>query len=239
MRKFTVLTSAAICLAVVVFQSSTRAAVLVDLYNTGVADVTHTVLPDNTIGDPHYSLLAVPSGSTQLRVRTSASGFPIPPYIGDNTLSRWVGPNNTADLVSPPGNYTFRTTFDLAGFVASTASISGKWSSDNDGVDILLNGISIGAVATAFDQFTQGFAPFTITSGFVAGVNTLDFIVHNGGTGIGNNSGGSNPAALRVEMTGQATAVPEASSFLVIGLGGIFAFGAIGLGKRYGISAKL
>jgi hypothetical protein len=34
-------------------------------------------------------------------------------------------------------------------------------------------------------------------------------------------------------------AVPEASSFLVVGLGGIFAFGVIGLGKRYGISVKV
>lgn len=34
-------------------------------------------------------------------------------------------------------------------------------------------------------------------------------------------------------------AVPEASSLLVVGLGGIFAFGAVGLGKRYGISLNV
>ena len=41
------------------------------LFNTGV-DAAGTPLPDDTIGDPHYSLFSVPSGTTELRVRTSA-----------------------------------------------------------------------------------------------------------------------------------------------------------------------
>jgi hypothetical protein len=35
------------------------------------------------------------------------------------------------------------------------------------------------------------------------------------------------------------TAIPEASSILVMGLGGIFAIGAVLLGKRYGIAIKI
>lgn len=236
MRKFAALKNAAICLALVGFASSAEAAVLVDLYNTGV-DGAHAVLPNNTIGDPHYALTSVPGGTTTTRIRTSPA-FPIPPYIADNTLSRWIGPNNASDFVSPPGNYTYATTFDLTGFNPLSASISGGWASDNDGVAIKLNGVTVSG-ATSFTQFSLGFAPFSITSGFIAGINTLEFIVHNGGSAPGNNSGGSNPTALRVEMSGIATAVPEASSFLVVGLGGIFAFGAAGLGKRYGFSAKL
>ncbi len=190
-----------------------QGAIITTLFNTGV-DASGAVLPDGTIGDPHYTLTSVPSGSTDIRVITSASNFPIPPYLGDNSLSRWIGPNNDPDLNSPPGNYVYETTFDLTGLNPSTASISGAWSSDNDGVDIKINGVSIGTVATSFTQFSSGFAPFTITSGFVSGLNTLEFVIHNGGSAPGDNSGNANPSALRVEMSGTA-AVPEPTSLIV------------------------
>jgi hypothetical protein len=190
------------------------------LYNTGVSG-SGVVLPDGTIGDPHYTLVSVPSGSTAIRVIT-ADGFPIPPYFGDNALSRWIGPNNAGtaasgdddDLISPPGSYIYRTTFDLTGLNLASAFISGGWSSDNDGVDIRLNGVSFanldhtGTVPTSFTQFSIGFAPFSISSGFIPGINTLDFVIHNGGSSPGNSSGAANPTALRVQMTGTA-AVPD------------------------------
>jgi hypothetical protein len=61
---------------------------------------------------------------------------------------------------------------------------------------------------TSFTQFSDGFAPFSISSGFRPGINTLEFVIHNGGSAPGNNSGAANPTALRVEMTGTA-AVPD------------------------------
>lgn len=236
MRKLVGLKSAAICLALVAVASHAQAAFV--LFNTGV-DAGGTVLPNNTVGDPHYQLTSVPGGSTTaVLVRTSPAS-PIPPYIGDNTLSRWIGPNNAGDLSSPPGNYTYATTFDLTGFNPLTAIINGGWSSDNDGVAIKLNGTTVSG-PTSFTQFSLGFAPFSITSGFIAGVNTLEFIVHNGGSEPGNNDGGANPSALRVEIASySATAVPEASSFLVVGLGGIFAVGAASFGKRFGFTVKV
>ena len=155
------------------------------LFNTGV-DSAGAVLPDGTIGDPHYSLIPpVPTDSTaETRIRTSAGGFPIPPYIGDNTLSSWIGPNNDGELNGPSGTYTYRTTFDLTGFASNTASITGQWSTDDDGLDILINGTSLGYTNSSFSTFSQ----FLITSDFVSGINTLDFKVNNGG----------GPTALRV-----------------------------------------
>jgi hypothetical protein len=182
------------------------------LFNTGV-DASGFGLPDSTIGDPHYSLVSVPGGTTDIRVRTAAGGWPIPPYFTGGTSSAWIGPNNDSSLDGPVGSYDYQTTFSLAGFNPSTAAISGGWSTDNNGLSILLNGVDTGNGGTSFAQFASGFAPFSITSGFAIGLNTLDFIVSNGG----------GPTALRVEMTGTAaiSAVPEPETYamLLAGLG--------------------
>ena len=68
-------------------------------------------------------------------------------------------------------------------------------------MDILINGQSTG-YTTPNATFT--FNPFSINGGFVAGVNTLDFVVFNEG----------GPMGLRVEMSG--TAVPEPASASVV-----------------------
>ena len=78
----------------------------IGIFNTGV-DGTGTVLPNATLGDPHYSLISSP-GTTSIRVATSAIGYPIPPWVGDNLLSRWIGPVGDDDLDGPSGTYTYR-----------------------------------------------------------------------------------------------------------------------------------
>ena len=200
---------------------SVRADSITSLYNTGV-DNSHTVLTDGTIGDPHYTLVSVPSDATQIRIRTSVGGFPIGPYLGDDSLSTWIGPNNDSSLDGPFGSYDYRTTFSLVGLNAATASISGQWATDNNGIDILLNGVSQG-FTTPFQDFV--FHTFTISNGFLAGINTLDFVVNNG-------SNSDNPTALRVEMIGSAAAVPLPTTAWV----GLILFG--GLGVVYGVRRK-
>jgi hypothetical protein len=201
------------------FAAQANAAPITSLFNTGV-DASGTPFPDSTVGDPHYSLVSVPAGSTtEILVRTSAGGFPIPPYIGDDSLSAWIGPNNDHFLDGPPGLYDYQTTFDLTGFDPATASISGGWSSDNDGVAILINGVDTGNPPTSFTQFSAGFAPFSISAGFVPGINTIDFLVDNGG----------GPTALRVEMSGTASPVPEPGTLTLAAVGFM---GLMGYGLR-------
>jgi hypothetical protein len=184
------------------------------LSNTGV-DSSGTPLPDGTLGDPHYTLMTGPGGtSTVFRVRTSAGGFPIPPWVGDDSVSAWIGPNDANDLSGAAGQYDYRTTFTSP--TTGTVHITGLWATDNEGVGILLNGGGTGN--SLLDPSLTGapfmsLHPFTINGAVSAGINFLDFIV--------NNSPGAadNPTGLRVEFQSAFVANPEPASVTLLGLG--------------------
>jgi hypothetical protein len=203
---------------------STVQAATINLFNTGV-DAGGVPLADGTVGDPHYFLVTVPGGTSVTLVRTSAGGFPIPPYLGNDSLSAWIGPNNAQDLTGPGGIYDYQTKFSLAGLVSSTASITGQWSSDNDGVAIFLNGVNTGNPGNPYGSpgsySFEHWVSFVISSGFLTGLNTLDFIVMNG-NGADDQRG---PTSLRVEMVGTAdvgaTPLPSTWAMMLLGLAGL------------------
>ena len=177
-------------------------------YNTGVDD-TQTVLL-NYATETHYAIVSTSDGSTpSVRVATSANGFPIPPWLGDDSISAWIGPNTDSSLDGASGQYDYQTTFDLTGFDATTAALNGLWVADNSGDDIRINGISTVQPGGGFDNFTS----FSVTSGFVSGLNTIDFLVTNG----------NGPTGLRVEgaLTADAAVspVPEPMSLAILGVG--------------------
>lgn len=187
---------------------------VLNLFNTGVND-HREVLPDGTIGDPHYQLVNVPTGSTEVAVRTAAGGWPVTPdgYMGDNGLSTWIGPYNSGvPLGGATGKYVYRTTFDLSGFDPATAKIDGLWSVDDLAVDILLNGVSIGNGAPESANYRR-WTPFTIRSGFVSGLNTLDFAVWQTGYGAGTPE--VSFTAVRVEMSHTAAPLPGVETYEV------------------------
>src|SRR5262245_22218678 len=81
------------------------------VFNTGV-NAGGAVLPNGTVGDPHYTLITVPGGTTELRIGTDANGYPVgTSWLGDNSLSRWIGPNSDAEFNGPAGIYEYRTVF--------------------------------------------------------------------------------------------------------------------------------
>lgn len=140
-----------------------------------------------------YPVIASPGGPMASTVLSPIPGNYV---IPNDATSQWIRPN--AGFVGV-GNYVYRTTFDLTGLDPSTAVISGRWSTDNNGADILINGQSTGNT-TDFVQFNIGWKSFTINGGFQPGINTLDFVVFDSGV----------ITALRVELSGVAAVVPVA-----------------------------
>jgi len=109
----------------------------------------------------------------------------------------------------------------MTGLVHETAVLEGRWASDNRGLDIILNGVSLSfdTGTNGFGTWSEGAEGFSITSGFASGLNTLDFVVRNA---LGNPPGPT-ATGLRVEFTNNsATAVPLPPA-LPLMLGGLAA----------------
>src|SRR5439155_7074998 len=118
------------------------------------------------------------------------------PWLATSPQSKWIGPKADQSVGSSAGDYTYRISFDLTGLDPGTAVLTGRWTSDNTGTDLRLNGVSTGITA---DGNFAAFSPqFTISTGFVSGTNTLDFAVNNASTT-------ANPTAVRVEISGTAS----------------------------------
>lgn len=177
-----------------------QAANIPGLFNTGV-DNQGVPLKDND-AELHWKLVDPSPLVVVPVVTTSAGGFPIGPWLADNNLSAWLTPAADANgpgLMDGSANYYFELSFDLTGYLPETARITGSWCSDNTGKDILINGVSTGQ--TNPNQF-GAFTPFSITSGFVEGTNTITFVVNNGG----GEADGTGPVGVRVELSGTAMA---------------------------------
>ena len=165
-----------------------------ELFNTGV-DASGAPLTDGAM-DLHWQL-----------VQSADPGYPgpsafaviAPPgaWMPNGPSSTWTAPS--ASGVSVAGTFVYRTTFFLDTLDASTAQLAGNWVADNLGLDVILNGNSLGLATSGV---LGAFSPFLLTSGLVPGLNTLDLVVTNPpGTGI-------NYTGLRAELRGVAMPLP-------------------------------
>ena len=175
--------------------SAAPAAVITDLFNTGV-DSFGNALPNLAV-DGHYTITS-PAQSAVV-----PSGIP-GSWVPDNANSRWIYPANTPFGL---GAYTYETTFTLPATAdPTTVVINGLWGTDNQGTDILVNGTSTGQ--TNVLQFTA-LTPFTLdnsNSTFVTGLNVIEFQLTNV----------SSITGFRVDEI-QGNYVPEPSGGLLLG----------------------
>jgi hypothetical protein len=162
---------------------------ITNLFNTGL-DNNRAPLPDGSV-DPHYRLITNPDSSSTNALVQDSTAFPLVsgPWLSNTVSSKWVGPRlNTASALG--GTYVYRSTFDLTGVDVTRFRVLGRWSSDNQGVGLVFNGTpSLQANATEFSAYSQ----FSFSSGFLAGLNAIDFVVTNTAPGY---------TGLRVEMAG-------------------------------------
>ena len=181
---------------VLALSGESQAAPIQGLFDTGVDDAG--VVQANGSSELHYVMTGP--------VSPAIVAAPNPSWLSPPTGSAWIGPTS-GTTTDPVGTYSYTLTFDLAGLDATTASISGQWATDNT-ASIYLNGVDTGLQKDSFRQLD----PFEVSSGFVAGVNTLEFRVSNP------DLSGLNPTGLLVaELSG--TAVPEPSTATLTALG--------------------
>lgn len=185
-----------------------QAQTITDLFNTGV-DNAGALLP-LAATDPHYTMIANDFSSVSTET-----------FVTENQLVGTWALNPTSQYISVDtgdgssiagGGYTvtYRTTFTLpANALLSTVNIAGDWSTDNTGLDILINGVSTGNTSSGFGSFTD----FILSTGFyTAGANTLDFIWRNEGA----------PGGVNVFFTAasyqvsSSTAAPEPGAFALL-----------------------
>jgi hypothetical protein len=179
-------------------------------YNTGVDD-SKAALPDAAV-DPHYRLVINADGTSTEALVHSSTVFPIVagPWVPNTASSKWISPRvdsaSAAGGAGAAGDYVYRTIVDVTGYDPASVIIDGLWATDNEGMDILINGVSTGQKNTV--QFTA-YTPFVISNNIIAGQNIVEFKLNNSAVGW---------TALRVDgMRALGNALPpNTAPFIVV-----------------------
>ena len=186
------------------------------LYST--SDYSYWLVSWNTTYNDSNQIFKTAAGDFQQAV---LAGWRSDGFITNFSNGYSNGTNNNI------GNYTFfvfRQTFDLTGYDPATAVLSFQWCADDSGQGFAdrgtwtpkfkLNGIGAwndwpGPTAETYNYGNYS----TISSGFVSGLNYIDFYVEGNGRTDG--------FGLRnVSFTARdSSAVPEPATMLLLGLG--------------------
>lgn len=185
----------------------------ITVFSTGV-DASGKPLPGGSL-DPHYTIDAAAaaaggSGPWVINNATAESVF----WVDDTATSSWI--SSKQDTHEAP-NTTYSTTFSLAGLDPHSAVLTGRLAAD-DATTVYLNGVEVFYDPPAPQPWLT-LVPFTISSNFDAGLNTLEFVTPND---IANSPNLDGPGGLQVDISGTASAsshtpgvVPVPAAFVV------------------------
>src|SRR5439155_1548061 len=111
------------------------------IFSTGV-DTYAALLPLGAI-DPHYALIASADSTYPGPLTYALSGVPTA-WLANGPDSEWISVRPSGRGSALAGQYTFRLMFNLQANDVATASISGSSANDDEFLDVLLNGNSLG-----------------------------------------------------------------------------------------------
>ena len=164
-------------------------------FNTGV-NASGAQLAQDAV-DPHYQIVGSAVFGPSAFAKRTGSPIDNSAWINDSTASTWLVPAVDFFFPDQPAltdSITYRTEFDLSASPAPGWRIDGRWAADDSGLTIKLNGVAVAGLGVAqADQWRN----FSIASGILPGLNTLEFTTFST----------LSPTGLRVEML--TTAVPE------------------------------
>jgi hypothetical protein len=180
------------------------------LFNTGV-DGTGLPLPVNA-SDPNWTIVSGPGITTPIAAVVVSTQNPAGQYAQSQD-SRWIWADSSGSgATNSP--YVFHLEFDLTGYDPDTAVLSGMWAVDNTATMLLNGAAPVGSGVFSLPAVIlsnhNSFHAFSISGGFVSGINSIDLRVVDD----------RNPGGLNITgLLGVAAAVPEPTSSALMAMG--------------------
>lgn len=185
--------------------------------NISTGAVTYTITSD-TNGSPDPT--APPN---QNAVDTTVPTTGLYAHVADVTnginTGVWIGPTSdqTSESGSVSGTTVYQVTFNLTGLDYTTADLYLTLAGDDLVSLVTLNGNTI-FTHSGSEMWSSGTTVPTVTTDFVAGVNTLDFTVPNYSNDGAFSCCGPTGLAAAADVTANAVTTPEPGTLGITGL---------------------